>query len=148
MKVVDSSTGQPYSALQLAGTSQDFCAQFSCFTSFLTSSAPMTAVLTRPVLSSVAYWCLHWCPAALLSVLFQSPLYYLLCPTKPIFRTHNHRFSHIHPSRPRTELKSSKSSAQHLGRSSPSSGEAARKLRLAIYLCKAHMTCNLLWECK
>lgn len=98
---------------------------------------------TSSLLPSTAYWFIL-VPFSLCS--FRAPWYNF--PAKPVLRTHNLRFSQILPPRTRTELKSSESSGQHLGSSSPGSEEAARKLRLAIYLCRAHRTHNFLWECK
>lgn len=125
-------------------TSRDLCTQFSSFPSFLTSSTPRTAVLTRPAQYHPVQLTAAQLHFSLCS--FRAPWYNLPCPAKPVLRTHNLRFSHMPPPRTRTELKSSESSGQHLGSSFPGSEEAARKLRLAIYLCKAHMTHNLLWE--
>lgn len=130
-------------------TSQDLHTQFSCFTSFLTSNTPITAVLTRPPqYYPVQLTGLYWCTAALLSLLFQSPVVQFPMPCQTYVKYSQPQVPHIPPPRIRTVLKSSESSGQHLGSSFPSSEEAARKLRLAIYLCKAHMTHNLLWECK
>lgn len=98
---------------------------------------------TSSLLPSTAYWFIL-VPFSLCS--FRAPWYNF--PAKPVLRTHNLRFSQIPPPRTRTELKSSESSGQHLGSSSPGSEEAARKLRLAIYLCRTHMTHNFLWECE
>lgn len=77
MKVVDSNTGQPYSAVQLTGTIQDTCTQFSCFSSFLASNTPMTAVLTRPPQYYPAQLTRFYTGAQLpFSVLLQSLSYY------------------------------------------------------------------------
>lgn len=130
MKVEDSSTGQPYSTLQLIAKMPPL--QFRCFTSFLASSVPMTAALTQPPQYYPAQLTgLRCCLAVLLLCYFRVPCDYLLSPTKPIFRTHSHKFSHIPPSRPRTELESSKFSGQHFSKILPKFWGSCQKAQVS-----------------
>lgn len=98
------STGQACCTLNWQHQSRS---QFSCFPSFLTSSTPITAVLTRPdQYYPVQLTGLYWCPVPFSPCSFRAPWYNFPCPDKPLLRTHNLRFSVTPPPRTRTELMS------------------------------------------